>query len=261
MSEDIKTANEEVKSLIKPVYEDLAQAATREVGAVLGRAVHALLFPVRGLCWGYEKIERVVITGLEKRLDSVHSEKLHTPEPEIAVPLIHALTYTAQNDALREMYLNLLANSMNQDFDKDVHPSYVEIIKQMNRLDALVFKKLADNTGKYTKAITPNISIKGSGKVVKNAMPEWFLGWIIENFDIFDISTCLVRLSRLGIVELKENEIAGKDGYDELKSSILITSIFNVCVLSFPETELALISKENILFVNEFGQRFAKACL
>lgn len=260
MKELIKPIVEEGKALVKPVYEDLAQPAVKEVGTTLGRAVHALLFPVRGLCWGFEKIEQVVVQGLEKRLENVAPEKRKTPDPEIAVPLMQALTYTAQNDTLREVYLNLLANAMNSDFDKAVHTSYVEVIKQMNRLDILVIKELVQKK-EYIKMTTPNVSLKGQDKVVSNAMPQWFLGWVIEGFDIFDISTCLVRLARLGLIELMFDRTAGKEGYDELKSSALITSIFEQYVANYPTAELELIAAENILYVNEFGQRFAIACL
>ena len=161
MNEIIKTVTEEGKALLGPLYEDLAQPVTKEIGTTLGRTVRALLSPVRGLCWGFEKIEKRIVDGVEKRLENVQTKKLHTPEPEIAVPLFFALTYTAQNDTLREMYLNLLANSMNSDFDKNVHPSHVEIIKQMNHLDAVVFEELAKNTEKYIKAISPRASLKG----------------------------------------------------------------------------------------------------
>jgi len=162
---------------------------------------------------------------------------------------------------LREMYLNLLANAMNSDYDKAVHPSYVDIIKQMNRLDALVFSKLAKYAEKYIKTITPTVSVKGQGKFFINAMPQWFLGWTIESFDIFDISACLVRLSRLGLIELMYERITGTDGYDELKSSDFIVSIFNRYVARNPAMELEITATNNVLYINEFGQRFSKACL
>lgn len=261
MNEFIKTVSEESRALVKPLYEDLAQPAAKEIGTALERTVHALLFPVRGLCWGFEKIEQTVTTGLERRLEKVKPEKLHTPEPEIAVPLMQALTYTAQNDTLREMYLNLLANSMNEDYDKAVHTSYVEIIKQMNRLDVLVFSTLVKNGGKKIKAITPHVTIIEDDKSYVNAMPRWFLGWTVEHFDIFDISTCLERLSRLGLIELVFDRTAGEDGYDGLKSSPLIVSIFDRYVFEHPTTALELTTENDVLFVNEFGQRFAEACL
>ena len=45
-------------------------------------------------------------------MEKVPEERLKSPDPEIAVPLLQSLTYTAQNETLREMYIALLANSM-----------------------------------------------------------------------------------------------------------------------------------------------------
>lgn len=75
---------------------------------------------------------------------------------------MQALTYTAQNETLREMYVNLLANSMNTDKNSVVHPSFVEIIKQMNSLDAKVFDEIA-KTNAYQKVMNPKIMLKGQG--------------------------------------------------------------------------------------------------
>jgi len=259
--EVVKAVIDESKALIKPVYEDLAQPAVKEIGTTLGRSVHALLSPIRGLCWGFEKIEHVTIQGLEKRLEKVATEKQKTPDPEIAVPLMQALTYTAQNDTLREMYLNLLANSMNSDYDKAVHPSYVDLIKQMNRLDALVFQKLTRYSEKYIPVIRPRIILREQNKFMIAAMPEYFLGWIVEMFDIFDISTCLVRLSRLGLIEIDLLSSVLSDEYDKLESSELLNSIFNAYTKVHANTEYELEAKKGVLSVNEFGKRFAEACL
>ena len=87
-------------------------------------------------------------------MEKVPEERLKSPDPEIAVPLLQSLTYTAQNETLREMYIALLANSMDISKENVVHPSYVDIIKKMNRLDALLFEKLSKTHG-YVMAINP----------------------------------------------------------------------------------------------------------
>ena len=51
----------EAVKLVPEVYKDLAKPAIQEVGSVGGRTAKALLFPIRGLLWGWEKIEEVVM--------------------------------------------------------------------------------------------------------------------------------------------------------------------------------------------------------
>lgn len=250
---------DEVAKLAPEVYKDLVQPAAKEVGDVTGRSVKALLSPVRAFLWGWEKIEAIVIDGVNKRLENIPSEKRKTPDPEIAVPLIQALSYTAQNETLREMYLNLLANSMNSAMDKDVHPSFVELIKQMSSLDAKVFERLSSTVG-YQKAINPNISIKNKGQFFTGATPEWFMGWKIDGYDIFDISSSIVRLSKFGLVELMFDRTAGKDTYDELKSHNELILILQKYQNDNPTLELEVSGMNSVLYVNEYGKQFKKAC-
>ena len=250
---------DEATKLIPEVYKDLAQPATKVVGEIAGRSVKALLSPVRGLLWGWEKIEQIVTDGLEKRFEKIPEERRKSPDPELAVPLMQALSYTAQNETLREMYLNLLANSMDAAKEKHVHPSFVELIKQMNSLDAKVFDKLTSNVG-YQKVINPNVSIKNEGKTFIDALPEWFVGWTLSDFDMFDISSSIIRLSKYGLIELMFDRTAGKEDYEVLKSHIDLVNVLTLYQTSMPNLELGITATESILYVNEYGKQFQKAC-
>jgi hypothetical protein len=250
---------EEAAKLSPELYKDLVKPAAQEVGSVAGRSARALLSPVRAFLWGWEKIEAVVVEGVHKRLEKVPEEQRKTPDPEIAVPLIQSLSYTAQNETLREMYLNLLANSMNSAMDKSVHPSFVELIKHMNALDAKVFDRLA-GTGGYQEVTNPNVTIKGQGKQFLNATPEWFIGWKIEGHDIFETSASMLRLSKFGLIELMYDRTAGSDRYDDLKSHAELTPILNRYQKANPSLELELTATLSVLYVNEYGKQFKSAC-
>ena len=160
-----------MKDLGVEIYKDAISPAVSEIGKVAGRSVKALLSPIRGLLWCWEQIEANVEKELSKRLKKVPEEQIITPDPIIAVPLLQSLTYTAQNKTLREMYMALLANSMDKSKEHTVHPSYVDIIRKMNTLDAKLFEKLSSRIG-YTMAINPTIRIVGKNEFVANALPE-----------------------------------------------------------------------------------------
>lgn len=257
--ESSKKIVDEASKLAPEVYQDIAKPAAKEIGDVAGRTVKALLAPVRGLLWGWEKIEQVVTEGINKRFEKIPEERRKTPDPEIAVPLMQALTYTAQNETLREMYLNLLANSMDSTMSKITHPSFVEIIKQMSSLDAKVFDKLSQKTG-YQKAINPNVEIYGQGKMFIGAMPEWYLGWIIDGYDIFDISASLIRLSKFGLIDLLLDRTAGTDGYTELETAKDLNNILISFQKAKPDMVLVINAHKSVLYINEYGLQFKKAC-
>ncbi|MBC5839631.1 DUF4393 domain-containing protein [Flavobacterium muglaense] len=249
----------EAKALTSEVYKDIAKPALQEVGSVAGRTVKALLFPIRGMLWGWEQIEIIVEEGVKKKFEKIPEERRKSPEPEIAVPLLQALTYTAQNETLREMYINLLANSMDKDKEKVVHPSFVEIIKQMNTLDAKVFEKISQSFH-YQRIINPSIAIKNTNKFIGSAVPDWYIGWTIEGYNEFDVSASLVRISKFGLIELMLDRTAEKEGYDELKNTQYLIEKLNVFTIANQNMELEIKGTDSIVYVNEYGKQFKSAC-
>ena len=249
----------EAKALTPEIYKDLAKPAVQEVGSVAGRTVKALLSPIRGMLWGWEQIEKIVEEGVKKRFEKIPDDRKKSPNPEIAVPLIQALSYTAQNETLREMYINLLSNSMDMSMDKIVHPSFVEIIKQLNSLDAKVFEKISE-TNFYQKILNPIISVKEKGQFFTGATPEWYIGWSIEGFTEFDISASLIRLSKFGLIELMFDRTAGNGGYENLRNSPYLKYILENYKRAHPNLELEIGGTESLVYVNEYGKQFRNAC-
>ena len=260
MEEDLsKDLINEAKALSPEVYKDVAKPAFQEVGSVAGRTVKALLSPLRGMLWGWERIEEYVEEAVKKRLEKIPDEKRKSPEPEIAVPLLQALSYTAHNETLREMYINLLSNSMNTDNNNVVHPSFVEIIKQMNSLDAKLFDEIS-RVDAYQKIFNPKVMLKGQGKFFSNATPEWYLGWTINGYTEFDVSASLVRLSKFGLIELMFDRTAGSDEYDSLKNTEFLNQILLTYRKANPLQEIEIDGTKSVFYVNEYGKQFKKAC-
>ena len=244
-------------------FTDVFQPKARETGLPRERTAKALLSPLRSLLWNWEQIEELAIDGVDKRLEEIPGENRKIPDFEIAVPLLQALSYSAQNETLKEMYLNLLTNSMDRAQETIVNPSFVEIIKQMNSLDAKVFCELIlREDAKYMAIVNPSIEISWTDKTIKNAAPEWFLGWSIDGYDIFDISISLTRLNRLGLLELMFDRAAHDENqYAELYTSPYLISILEQCQKAHPGKSLDIFCTKSSLHINEYGKQFADSCL
>ncbi len=141
MTEDSKL-NAAVE-LAKVAYEDAFKPPAKEVGKALGtvgEAVNLVLEPLRLVIWGYDEIKNFVhdkaVEKLEKR--GVKEEDIITPDPDIAVPSIEALRYSK----LKEEFAALLASSMDKNNFGKVHPSFVEILKQISADEAKMIKRL-----------------------------------------------------------------------------------------------------------------------
>lgn len=150
------------------VYDDALKPTTQESGKILSlvpRTISAALVPLRQ--WIANKEYNLAETEklLAKKLEHVGEDKIVTPEPYVAVPAIQAISYSMNSEELRNLYANLLAKAMNTDTKNLVHPSFVEIIKQLSPTDSLVFKKIMERDANplidlvYEKCDNPDFPI------------------------------------------------------------------------------------------------------
>ena len=131
-----KIYDESLKPVSKP---------TAELAGLVPRAVKAAFAPIEKWILHREYSVEQTRCLLNEKLKDVSPEKIVPPEPYIALPALEAISYCMDSDELRNLYANLLANSINVDNKEKVHPSFVEIIKQLSPLDALILKHIASN--------------------------------------------------------------------------------------------------------------------
>lgn len=185
------------------LYEDALQQTAQESGktlALIPRAINAALVPLRQ--WIAEREYKLAETEklLAQKLEHVGEDKIVTPEGYVAVPAIQAISYSMNSEELRNLYANLLAKAMNSDTKDMVHPSFVEIIKQMSPIDAKIFKIILES------AVTPIISIVVEHK---NDGGFHFFSEYCSWIELFSLNQCQVsfnNLSRLGLIEIPQND-------------------------------------------------------
>lgn len=212
-----------VVETIPDLYDDALKPATQESGktlALIPRAINAALVPLRQ--WIAEREYKLTETEklLAKKLEHVAEDKIVTPEAYVAVPAIQAISYSMDSEELRNLYANLLAKSMNSDTKDLVHPSFVEIIKQMSPIDSLVFKTIMERNANplidlvYEKIEGENFSIPIASQTISTN---------ISDIDVSSIEIICVSLDNL----IKQNLIAIPEDraytdihlYDKLLSS------------------------------------------
>lgn len=132
--EMLALSKEVAKEIAKDVYVDGGKPVVKPTGelvALVPRAIKAALAPVEK--WILQREFNVEETKklLEEKLKNVPPELIQPPEAHVAVPAFQYISYCMDNEELRDMYANLLANSMNEVVKNGVHPGFVEIIKQL----------------------------------------------------------------------------------------------------------------------------------
>ena len=246
--------NDEVMKLAPEVYKDIFKPAAQELGTVAKRSAKALLSPLRVCLWSLEKFEAFIVDGVNKRFENIPEEQRKPPDPEIAVPLIQSLSYTTQNKTLREMYLNLLANSMNTAMDKSVHPSFVEIIKQLSSPEAELLLYLS-NSESYPEVCTHNshesveVGVYSIGSDIKShKVKEEFFNVCTKFKTKLDINSALDNFRRLQILDIETNT---KQTF-ESESPISLTVNKNINI------NITHIEK---LYFTSFGIKFVEICV
>lgn len=253
---------EVAKEVAKDVYTDGAKPVVKPTGELLGlvpRAIKAALCPVEK--WILRKEYNLAETEklLEKKLENVPPELIEKPEPHIAVPAIQYISYCMDNEELREMYANLLANSMNKVVKKGVHPAFVEIIKQLSPDEAKIMKYLSNN-----RAI-PIIDLRAeneTGQGIDIITSFSNIGFLCGCDYPLDIGKYFDNLLRLGLI-IKPDPVAylvGENLYKPLEEHPYITASVNTIEKSNSPRKKARLIK-SYFQVTDFGQSFCNVCI
>lgn len=265
---------------LKEAYQDLVHPTAEAVGTVLSlpvRAVRvALAKPLKWVMQGEANLERISQLVAEKAAN-IPEERIVEPEPYVAVPALQSMTYCMDSENIREMYANLLAKSIDTETKDSVHPSFVEMIKQMSPLDAELLKLLAPS----------NTSLPICDLRFQKVSPSPGTGSIREfreGVDVFKhltnlvstdgtridddlIATSLENLCRLGLYIIQDDKfiIGDKiyDGFEHLplvleekekhpNSKVIVNGIE-------AEYEFAILRGRGT--VTNLGSSFAKTCI
>ena len=248
-------AGEVAKQLpINDIYNDLAHPALSTVGQGLQGVTKLALAPISALVWGYDKIADYLDVALPEYFvkKKIAKEKIVSPDPAIAVPVVEAMRYTSHKEELREMFTNLLGASMNSD-SIDEHPAFVNIIKQLTSDECKMISYLFQNDKQPMVKIRIIID-ENNGE---NDLLPYFS-------DIVYIVGCLYpqkfpeyldNLHRLGIVEVYYDRFLSNDEYyEKLKGH---PKFIHVRENEF----IKVVEKKSMYELSEFGKTFCKVCL
>ena len=243
--------------LTTKVYEDLVQPSVQNIGKAAGTitsTLDILLAPISWAIHGFEIINQKVKAGLEKKLADTPPENLTEPEANIVVPAYEALRYTLDKESLKEMYINLIAASMKKDTKDQIHPAFVEIIKQLSPLDALIFKEFCDND------INPiiNLRIESEGteqeknvNIIKNIT-------LLKNSDFYHSSVSVDNLIRLNLITINNSNYMD----DKFFEPFYDLEIYKCYKKQLDELNITYLGIEkHILKITSIGKMFYDICV
>jgi hypothetical protein len=266
VSEEIRDTAEAVKGIVEavPVYQDVLQPAAKELGIALqtlAKTVHIALAPVGALVWGFDKIKEFVSTRVAEKLKGVPIENIGTPKANIAGPALEALRYTGHEEALREMYANLLATSMDKTRARKAHPAFVEIIRQLTPDEAKIVQLFARPKplpllDLRVDVLQPTDSLRGGNELHRNfSLLGEEAGCTLPEMT----PTYLDNICRLGLAEIPQFfEYTAPGTYEPLEQHPTIQSS-KKAYESSGKFRVTLIRKA--LRITQLGLDFCEVCV
>ena len=216
----IKQLIDSATSLVKavPIYEDAVQPFAKEAGKALGtvgEAVNVALSPISLVVWGYDQISEFLEKRVAEKLEGISEDRISTPPTNVAGPAVEALKFAGQDETLRELFANLIANSLDLETTAEAHPSFVDIIRNMSPDEGLILELFS--TFHYR---LPLIDVKlyykkdDTFEIMGRNMS--MIGTLAKCKHPYLTNSYIDNLCRLGILEVLEGKLKNTSDYEAL---------------------------------------------
>lgn len=230
MDEASKEIIKQAEGAVTEAYKDVVSPSAKPIGTVLSYLPRTIRLAFsRWEKWIINGEESILLTSelLKKKLENIPEEKICEPEPFVAIPAIQQLSYCENSEDLRDMYANLLASSMNIDTKWKVHPSFVDIIKQLNPDEAKLLKSLPA----MIMVTHPLINVKLVNKAVQgeNDLISNFTNVGLDKIEKkTNICNYIENLERLKLIEIPPlTSLTDKRVYEDLKENQILKNSIN----------------------------------
>lgn len=209
-------SDNQIIKLVPNFVDKSLEAPAREIGNLLGNIFYAVFNPIN---FPMEKLRIRKAIELEQyeediriELSKVSEENLIEPEFNIVGPALDASKHYISNEYHRKMFAKLIARSMDKEKTKEVHPSFVEIIKQLSPNDAKLFNDLFKESSIQMPKIKLRIEVDPSDStgttLFSTVLPPKFYN---DCFSYLDGIRCLENLERLNLIKISDGEIKFND--------------------------------------------------
>jgi len=239
----------------KKVYDDVAHPVFSEVGLSAQGILKFVALPFKFLGLTAEQLEAKYKNFIQSTINKVPSEKITSPSSNYLVStILDSVKYTFDEVNLYEMYSRLLANSINRDNSKVVHPTQIEILKQFTPQDAQIFK---DCFYSDISVMFYFLSVKLESKweqytYIFDLRNETFTEYPYNEYDIKNTIDVLTVLNVLG-----EN-----DYYEEEFLTKLARKAIDTLQIKYPvEKPLDFAGDTTVIALSDIGKKFKRVCL
>jgi len=256
-------------STVNDAYKDAMQPAARNfgqelapAGKELGHLANQLLTDICSVVWRVRDVAKDIYGYVvTRKMPNVPPEERIEPKLGFALEILKnaSLAVIDGNKDARELYANLLAESMDRRTASNAHPSYIPIIQQLTSDEAKVMRLFNDNG--YKPLLNINLRDHPGDEGVRclyrhlslfseQNLPQCELK---ENMPAY-----LENLQRLGLIHLKDDEyITDARNYAVLEQC---PTVLNFRAL-YEKGEAKVELHRGLMVRTDFGRRFYETCV
>lgn len=240
-------------NIIPKFLDSALTPVAKEAGERLADIVSLVFTPVVIAKAKRDKNIELFLKELDNKVKKIPEEKLQNPPLHIVGPTLdYVFKFYHDEEHLRRMYADLITSSMTA--DNDVHPSYIEIIKQLSPIDANVLcahihsvdKPKYEIFGYITQFIFFNVT-----DVFLNDVDLPYPLFYLKDNKIyktnFPLQDTLNILVRLGLINIKKEKIS--------------LEFFQNCDIKIKnKKDVDIISYLYTTEITQFGHKFINTC-
>ena len=207
-------------------------------------------------------------------INELLDKKKKIPVDRLVDPDYHTVSLALENcrhcitsDELRHMFVNLICNSMNSEFENKIHPSFSEYIKQMSTLDAIILKAFVDSSNadpdehiivscSFSALAVEEIRVihpDGSHEVAHTNIV--FVDIPDIKYDVHRFSSSITHLQQLGLVNIDYSRYVSENEYHPFKQ--IEKDIETAFKIESDKIEI----KKGIAMLTPIGQDFLAVCV
>lgn len=208
------------------VYDDAISPAMRQIGGALestAKAARFILAPIEYVAAYRDRWEK----HLQKVSSKVAEENLMQGHPQIVVPVMEGLILSYDESLLSEMFINLLACSIDKTKQNFVHPAFPRILQSLSHDEAVILFHLKRQDFKLRQQSDFNemTHLFSSRRVVLNEFPLNDLQFPDQFFTLMDHlhSLTLAGVWQDGNQEVISDKLTEKQTGVYINSNIQLT--------------------------------------
>ncbi|MBT2516288.1 DUF4393 domain-containing protein [Streptomyces sp. ISL-90] len=184
---------------------------------IIADTLHTVLLPLAAANYGAKKFAEYMKNRfgpeLTEKTQHIPPEYVVAPRATVAGPTLDALVYAHEEDALRDLYLELLATAMDERAATAAHPAFVEILKQIDPPEIRLLRIILQGSQNQPIAEIRRKAASSGYSVLETHV----LGWQNEGEPVeVPMGVAYVdNWARLGLVEISyDRQIAQEEAYE-----------------------------------------------